>query len=191
MQTNLLLLLGSNFYELNAALQEQLYKQFYNFLYRPVMQLIHDHSATEDIIQETFLTTLRKPPKDVLDEPRFKAWIKIVAKNNVINHLRKTKNYRTDISLESVISMGIPFAAASESVELQAELNSLKEQISLHLKEMRPDHRAVLEMKWKKGLSYKEIADELHETEDTIRQKLFRARMSLKNKLQQEWGKMK
>lgn len=188
METNLLILLGPGFHSLSPAMQEQLYKQFFNFLYGPIMYLLRDHGAVEDIIQETFLTTLRKPPIGVTDELHFKSWIKVVAKNNVMNVLRKQKRSRGDVSLENVLAHDAPIAAAMESVERQVELNSLKEEITLHMKDMRADHRTILELKWKRGLSYKEIADEIDESEDAVRQKLHRARINLKKKMKHNWG---
>jgi RNA polymerase sigma-70 factor (ECF subfamily) len=188
MQTNLLLLLGSNFHTLNQSLQEEIYREFYQYLYKPILYMIHDHSATEDIIQETFMTTLKKCPL-VENEEHMRAWVKVVAKNYTINYIRKIKRYRNDISLDSK-SDNPPssYATAAASVEQEVEAKSLEEQISRHLLGMKPDQRAIIELKWKKGLSYKEIAVEIHDTELAVKHKLHRARGYLKKKLFKDWG---
>lgn len=150
--------------------------------------MIKDHSATEDIIQESFMATLSKCPA-VENEDHMKAWIKVVAKNFTINHIRKRKKSRNDISLEFAWDSGpMMTQATSVSVEQEVEAKSLEEQISRHLEGMKPEQRALIELKWKKGLSYKEIAVEIQDTEVAVKHKLHRARSYLKRKLFKEWG---
>jgi RNA polymerase sigma-70 factor (ECF subfamily) len=187
MQQNLLLLLGSSFHTLNQTLQEEIYREFYQFLYKPILYMINDHSATEDIIQEAFMATLSKCPA-VENEEHMKAWIKVVAKNFTINYIRKRKKSRNDISLEFAWDSGTISQAAAVSVEQEVEAKSLEEQISQHLLGMKPEQRAIIELKWKKGLTYKEIAVETQDTEVAVKHKLHRARSYLKRKLFKEWG---
>jgi RNA polymerase sigma-70 factor, ECF subfamily len=187
MPSNLLLLLGSNFHTLNQSLQEEIYREFYHFLYKPVLYMLNDHAMTEDIIHETFMTTLRKSP-DVENEEHMKAWIKVVAKNFTINHIRKRQKTRNDISLDSKWDSGSFTKAAAVSVEQEVEAKSLEERISHHLLGMKPEQRAIIELKWKKGLSYKEIAIEIEDTENAVRHKLHRARNYLRRKLFKDQG---
>ncbi|QJD87083.1 RNA polymerase sigma factor [Cohnella herbarum] len=187
MQPNLLLLLGSSFHTLNQTLQEEIYREFYQFLYKPIVYMINDHAATEDIIQETFMAALSKCPS-VENEEHMKAWIKVVAKNFTINHIRKRKKFRNDVSLEFPWDSGTMSQAAAVSVEQEVETKSLEERISHHLQDMKPEQRAIIELKWKKGLSYKEIAVETRDTEAAVKHKLHRARSYLKRKLYKEWG---
>jgi RNA polymerase sigma-70 factor (ECF subfamily) len=55
MSNNLLLLVGAHFDHLDHSVQEEVYRDLYKFLYAPILYLLHDHAATEHIIQETFL----------------------------------------------------------------------------------------------------------------------------------------
>jgi len=187
MQPNLLLLLGSGFHTLNVSLQEEIYREFYRYLYKPIMIMINDHAAAEDIIQEAFLTALSKAPP-VENEDHMKAWIKVVARNLTINYIRKRKRTKNDISLELTWDGSPYLPPASGSVEQEVEAKSLEEQISRHLSGMKPEQRTLIELKWKKGLSYKEIAVEVQDTEVAIKHKLHRARSYLKRKLSKEWG---
>ncbi|WP_027087565.1 RNA polymerase sigma factor [Cohnella panacarvi] len=188
MQTSLLLLLGSNFHRLSNTVQEQIYREFYQFLYSPIMFMISDHSATEDIIHDTFLMTLRKSP-EVESEEHLKAWIKVVSRNFTYTYLRKRKRQITGISLDDeradLFAYQPPVAT---SVEQEVVAKSLEEQIGKHLQELKEDQRAIVELKWKKGLSYKEIASQIDDTENGVRRKLHRARVLLKKKLSFDWG---
>ena len=188
MQTSLLLLLVSDFQRLNAALQEQVYREFYHYLYSPILYMTNDHAATEDIIQDTFLATLRKPP-DVDSEDHLKAWIKVVSRNMTLTYLRKRKRSALHFSLDDDRSeIYARRSSADASVEQQVEIRSLEEKIGEHLKELKDDQRAIVELKWKQGLSYKEIASEIQDTENAVKRKLYRARVFLKKKLRLEWG---
>lgn len=188
MQTSLLLLLGSNFHRLSGTVQEQIYREFYQFLYSPIMFMIKDHSATEDIIHDTFLMTLRKMPA-VESEEHLRAWIKVVSRNFTYSYLRKRKRQIVGVSLDDDNSDALAFqASVATSVEQEVEAKSLEEQIGEHLKDLKDDQRTIIELKWKKGLSYKEIASEVHDTENGVRRKLHRARVFLKKKLRIDWG---
>ncbi len=151
------------------------------------MYMINDHPSAEDIIQEAFMKTLAKSPPAESEE-HIKAWIKVVAKNLTINYIRKQKKWKNDISLELTWDGGPYMHAAAASVEQEVEAKSLEEQISRHLMGMKPEQRTLIELKWKKGLSYKEIALEVQDTEIAVKTKLHRARSYLKRKLFKEWG---
>lgn len=186
MRTQFLHLLASDFYALGNALQEEVYREFYNFLYRPIYSMTHDHSATEDLIQEAFLTTLRKGPA-FENEDHLKGWIKVVARNLTINYIRKRSRSRHDISLDANWDNHPSNQAVSDSAEQEFEAKSLEEQIRQHLQDMKPEQRAIIELKWKQGLSYKEIAVATEDTENSVRYKLHRARNYLKKKM--DWGR--
>ncbi|MFC5470714.1 RNA polymerase sigma factor [Cohnella suwonensis] len=187
MRDNLLLLLGPGFDGLNRSLQEEIYREFYRFLYRPIYSMINDHSAAEDIIQESFLTAVSKRPSVESDE-HMKAWIKVVAKNHTINHLRKRRKFRNDISLEFHWDKGGQAAYATPSFEQEVVAKSLEEQVSRHLLDMKPEQRTLIELKWKQGMSYKEIAAEVQDTESAVKHKLHRARSYLRRMLNGEGG---
>ncbi|MBD2843937.1 sigma-70 family RNA polymerase sigma factor [Paenibacillus sp. IB182496] len=52
---------------------------------------------------------------------------------------------------------------------------------------MTPEHSQLIRLKWKRQLSYRELAQTLDTTEPIIRQKLHRARLSLLRKLALFW----
>lgn len=55
-------LLRSPFASLDPAAQQWVYRSFYQFVYKDVYFKTHDHSLTEDIIQEAFLKASRQGP---------------------------------------------------------------------------------------------------------------------------------
>jgi RNA polymerase sigma-70 factor (ECF subfamily) len=63
------------------------------------------------------------------------------------------------------------------------EQRELRAIVQEKLNELTPEHRAILVLRDIQGLSYDEIATALHLEGGTVRSRLHRARMELKEKL--------
>lgn len=188
MHSKLFLLSNSNYYALSPELQKEVYQEFYQFAYSPIIYMVKEHAATEDIIQNSFLKIIESVPR-ADNEAQLRSWLKVVVKNMVINYFRKTKKNRNDIDAESVyISESVHFATQPADLEQQVELEMMKETISQCLKELRPEYRALIELRWKRELSYREIAAVLETSEESVKYKLYRARESMKKMFRKRWG---
>lgn len=187
MTSNLVYLFTADFDKLSRPLQEIIYKEYYHLVYNLVLFMIKDPATVEDILQEGFLRALNKAPL-IEEESKMKAWLKIVTKNVAFDYLRKSKKHRNDVDIESVFIDGEFFLDKSPSIEGEVENRFLVDIVNDCLDHLKPEHKVIIELRWKKEMSYKEIADELCTTEEAIRQRLFRARDSIKKKLKNEWG---
>ncbi|WP_156289531.1 RNA polymerase sigma factor [Oceanobacillus salinisoli] len=185
MKSKLLFLLNSNFASLNEEIQEEVYRDFYHLFYPLVVYMIKDHSAAEDIVQDAFIKTIYSTPQ-IESETQLIAWIKVVTKNLTLNYIRKNKKIRNQEDMESVFISEMDYHA--ETVESEVEGKILEENIKTSLLEIYPDYRVLIELKWKKQKSNKEIAERLGTTEGAVKQKLHRAREALKNRLKRKWG---
>lgn len=56
------------------------------------------------------------------------------------------------------------------------------------LQELKPEYRILIEMRWKQGMSYKEMACFMKTNEQTIKYKLYRARKLIKKNFIELWG---
>lgn len=187
LESKLLLLLTANFADIHRNLQKDIYRDYYNLVYGIVFYIIKDHAATEDIVQESFMTVINKLPQ-LENELKLKAWIKVIVRNNTFNYLRKNKKNRNELELDSVFLYEETVSPTfTQPVEDEIEAKLLAECISKHLETLKPEYKIIIEMRWKHELSYKEIACELGTTEDIVRQKLHRAREAMKKKLSKEW----
>src|SRR5690554_3579278 len=95
-KNKLLLLLPPIFVSLHTSLQEEVFIEFWNLVYAPIMYMINDYNAAEDIIQEAFLKTIYHAPP-IEDEQQLKAWIKVTSRNMTLNYLRKMKKVRNEV----------------------------------------------------------------------------------------------
>ncbi|TXK72117.1 RNA polymerase sigma factor [Paenibacillus sp. N3.4] len=183
------LIFSSEFYTLEPSVQEQIYKEFYLFVYPMIYFIMRDHASVEDIIQESFLRAVRKAP--LLNEiDKHESWIKKLTRNVTLNHLRKHKRNREELEAEltSGINESAPAADYCVPLEKEVELKLMREAIVDYMNQLSPVSRQIMAMKWIHNLSYKDMASELGVTEGVVRQRLFRARDAIKQKLLEEWG---
>ncbi|RXZ78572.1 RNA polymerase sigma factor [Paenibacillaceae bacterium] len=177
-----LFLQDQNFANLSPALQKEIYGEYYRMFYPMIFYMVKNHSTTEDIIQESFLKVIYHMPQ-IDGSDKTKAWIRTVVKNTTLNYLRKLKKERDNIDLESVFYDESEFATGSETVSGEIELKELIGAVERCLKDLKPAYRALIELRWKRELSYKEIADELNTTEHKVKYTLNRARDAIKKRI--------
>ncbi|MDP9697486.1 RNA polymerase sigma-70 factor (ECF subfamily) [Paenibacillus intestini] len=187
MANRLQLLLASDFHQLGSVLQEEVYYEYYNMVYGLIVYIIKERTAAEDIIQEAFIKIIKNKPL-FEDEVKLKAWLKVVTRNTAINYLRKNKNNRNQLDTDSVFIDIETMNQTAVSVENIVETQMMQESIERYLSQLKPEYRVLVELRWKEGFSYREIAELLSTTEDIVKQRLFRARGSIKKKLHKEWG---
>lgn len=176
----ILLMFSSDFHLMSVEIQEQVYKEYYNLVYDMLLNLIKDHVATEDIIQESFLKALKKHPR-YLDSKKIQAWLKTLTKNTAYNYLRKHKKHRDELSTSDVyLETSMVTNQQVPSVEQEIERILLWEQIAIAINQLKLEYRDIIILKYVHELTYKEISKYLNMTEGAVRQKLARARKAAK-----------
>jgi RNA polymerase sigma-70 factor (ECF subfamily) len=187
MSNSLNLLVSTDFSQLNEIFQEKVYYEYYDYVYGMVYYIVKDHATTEDIIQDAFIQVIRKKPI-FENEVKLKSWLKVVTRNSSINFLRKNKKYRNQVDIDSVYTYIDEGLQSPISVEHSVESKMMEDSIQALVNALKPEYRVLIEFRWKQGLSYKEISELLDISEEVIKQRLFRARESIKKKLHKEWG---
>ena len=126
---------------------------------------------TEDVVQETYLRALRSWRSETGPESPL-AWLKLVARNVLIDILRRGKwERKSDADLESASSQ--PSAEDQfESLELFLAISSLGRKKA-----------RVLEAFYFDGMSVREIASEMAISDRAVEGYLRRARQALKSLL--------
>jgi RNA polymerase sigma factor (sigma-70 family) len=145
-----------------------------------IFGMVGDHARAEDIVQEVFISALRRLRQT--DRPiAFKPWIYEIAKNACIDEFRRTRRAR-EVPLESpdersdadrnlISSAPTPDAAVDrkQSIHhLQGAFRGLSE-----------NHHRIIVMREFEGLSYRQIGEKLGMTRPVVESTLFRARRKL------------
>ncbi|MGB3618991.1 MAG: sigma-70 family RNA polymerase sigma factor, partial [Catalinimonas sp.] len=68
--------------------QRELYQRYARAMLNAIMRIVHDHTTAEDLLQESFVDAFMKIDQ-FRGESTFGAWLRRIAVNNALNHLRK------------------------------------------------------------------------------------------------------
>jgi len=148
----------------NAAALEKLVSLWQKKLWQYVFRLTTDVHAAWDITQQCWLEII-KGLKKLHDPKNFKAWAYRIATNNSIDWL-KNKNKNKHINLESI------------EVDRNQKDNDL--QVKELVQRLKNDSRVILSLYYFEQLSIFEISIALNIPPGTVKSRLFKARMELK-----------
>ncbi len=157
----------------DQAAQQQLYQDNIRLLYGYLYRRIGSRTDVEDICQEAFAKAFSK-----LDQYRgdasFKNWLFQIAKNIVADHWRKQANCRT-VSIDEFFEIGHePLSAEEEKAEAANQREAAK-RLSAVLDELPVNYRAILELRFLKGYTIRESAEELNISESNAKVRQYRA----------------
>lgn len=180
-----LLWLITDFYGLQPGLQREVYQAFYGTYYGTIYLITRDHQSTEDLLQEVFIKVIDKGPTvDFGDDVnKIRGWLKVVIRNATYNYLRKNKKNRNHTDLESVWNIDGRY---KDSVENEVESKIFQESLEYYLGCLKQEYRILIELR-SRGLSYREISEQLDIPENNVKQKLHRARNEVKKKMRSDW----
>ena len=112
-------------------------------------------------------------------EGGFSTWLYRLTANAAIDHLRRVKRQRGEVSLDGG-GPGLDAVDDAPSPQAQAEETELREAVAEGLSMLSEDHRQALLLRELRGLSYEEIASELRVDLGTVKSRISRARGSLR-----------
>ncbi len=75
---------------------DAIYEKYYRYAYTIAFRIVHNTSAMEEIMQDTFLNVW-KSLNVITDEVSAKAWIATIARNTALNYLAKENTRRSKV----------------------------------------------------------------------------------------------
>jgi RNA polymerase sigma-70 factor, ECF subfamily len=148
----------------------------YNLCYR----LLGERTEAEDAAQEAFLKAYSNLRRYDPERP-FKTWVLTIASNHCIDRLRKRRHIW--LSIDDNVPATLSLSSDDPQPEQAALSNEHSRQIQAMLNELEPDYRAAIVLRYWYDYSYTEIAEILETTESAIKSRLYRARQTLAEKL--------
>jgi len=159
-------------------------------LYRLARSIIRNDSEAEDIVQETYVTAFAHLAS-FRGEASLATWLSRIAINEALGRLRKKKRAAAVISeAPAGDAQIIPFPLNSgsddpERTMAQRQILALVEQATDALPDI---YRTVFVARVIEGLSMEETADLLHIKPETVKTRLHRARVLVRQKLDEQIG---
>ena len=161
----------------------QLVNRYQARLYNAALRLVDNPEDAADVVQDAFLNAFQSL-RSFKGDAEFFTWLYRIAFNASISLKRKKKVViRLDAAGEG--GAGVEIEDPSESVRPGIALERREEDSLLHaaLTRLSEEHRDVLMMKDIEGMKYEEIAEILGVPIGTIRSRLHRARLELRDLL--------
>lgn len=168
----------------------QLVQANQNKIYSLALRMTGNPEDGADLAQEAFLKAWRSLPT-FQEESSFSTWLYRLTSNLCIDFLRKEKRRKaavTTISLDDDEEDSPPMEVADHrfTPETEVERRELRAAMSRALHSLSDEHRRILILREVEGLSYTEIAEALELEEGTVKSRIARARISLRNILQKD-----
>ena len=159
---------------------EYLFTRYREALLRLFEQRLGDKDTAEDLLQETFIKVYLHLD-DYSRNYTFGQWTYTIAKNTLVDHLRRRTN---DLSIDERFRAP---QATTPSPEESVIINQSRMHFYSAIEELSEEYRQIIEMRFLEEYSYEEIAERLGKPLNTIKTQIRRARAALcKNILEKE-----
>lgn len=157
---------------------EELVRLHEKKVYALTLRMCGNPEDARDAAQEAFLSAWRGLPS-FRGEAGFATWLYRLTANAAIDHLRRTRRQRGDLSLEDG-PLGLDAADSGPGPQEAAEGAELRRAVAAGLARLSDDHRQVLVLRELQELSYEEIARMLDIDLGTVKSRISRARSALR-----------
>jgi RNA polymerase sigma-70 factor, ECF subfamily len=151
-----------------------------------VSRMVGSREDAFDLTQEIFLKVFQALDR-YNPEFKFSTWLFRIAGNAAIDHLRKRRPRTVPLEIPDAESRSGVSAIEHESTDLDpyGKLRNVRrgEAISRAIADLPPEFRELITLRHFGGLSYEEIARVKNMPLGTVKNKLFRARVVLKERL--------
>lgn len=164
---------------------DQLVARAYPLVFNTAYRIVGDHDAAADATQMAFVRAFRSL-RTFRRSSSFTTWLYRIVSNVCLDMVRRDKRRTQSLTLDSdddpLVERDIPDdTALPERTVLETEL---QQTVHRALGQLRMEHRTVLVMYDLAGFSYEEIAEMLKLPLGTVKSRLNRARLALREEME-------
>ncbi|TET23013.1 MAG: sigma-70 family RNA polymerase sigma factor [Candidatus Stahlbacteria bacterium] len=158
----------------DRSAQRELVRRYQGPIFAYIYRWLRNRADAEDLTQDVFLKMF-KALGTYSRKSSFRAWLYRIARNRVIDHLRRKKPAAIDID-------GMVIAGEDSPVEAY-DRSTTAETLDEAIGELQPIYSEVLLLRHKNELTYEEIVDATGLALGTVKARLHRGRALLRKKL--------
>lgn len=163
---------------------EKLIEAHQKKVFNIALGMLKNPADAEDIAQDVFIKVY-KSLKNFKGQSSFSTWLYRVTTNTCLDELRRRKTRQTFSIDEEIVTqegeVSKQVVDDSPSPDEILEKNELKRNISHAISKLAKEHRTVIVLRDMQGFSYEEIANILQLPLGTVKSRINRARLTLKD----------
>ncbi len=167
----------------NEEAFRSLFDKHYNWVYSKTYRMLCNHQDTEEISLDIFMKVWQKIEKWDTVQGSFQAWLNVVAKNTIIDAIRKKERIREALlSMEDESELPlVEYQDQRPTPEKQVESREAQEILEWALQMVKkPNHRVAWILRHLEGYSIAEISQTLQRKEGTVKIWIFRCTEELR-----------
>lgn len=161
----------------------ELVQKYQKRVYALTVRMCPTPELAEEAAQEAFLSAWQGLPF-FRGDAAFSTWLYRLASNACVDLLRKERRHQGTSLDDDAVGAEIP--DTKPTPEEAAETKELRAQIEAGLRQLSPEHRAVLILREIQQLNYEEIADALSLDLGTVKSRISRGRRQLRDFLKEQ-----
>ena len=176
---------------------EELVRLYQNRIFGLMLRMIGNRQEAEDLAQEVFIT-VHRAIASYRGEGRFHTWLYRIASNTCKNRIKylKGRNFHRSVPVEETPEAQTPtndgpvvaLQAQIAGPEAMTEGTRLETAVQRELGALDPEHRLLIVLRDIEGMSYQDMLRVTGLQEGTLKSRLHRARLALKDRLKPYLG---
>jgi len=172
----------------------ELVHTYQNRIFGLMLRMINNRQEAEDLAQEVFIIVYRAIG-NYRGEGRFYTWLYRVATNTCKNRIKylKGRNFHRSVDIDETPQAQMPAAETGAVISFQSQVpgpeamtegQRMETLVQRELAALDPDHRLLIVLRDIQGMSYGDIIRITGLQEGTLKSRLHRARLALKERLE-------
>ena len=141
-------------------------------------RFVGDEGHAEDVVQEVFLQVFRKL-EGFRGDSKFSTWLFRVTVNSCMNKRRALEREKR-LDQKGLAEQRAHGPELADPPERELGCRELRDEIDRALSTLSEEQRSLVLMKGLRGFSYEEIGEQLGQSENQVRGKLYRARRAFR-----------
>jgi RNA polymerase sigma factor (sigma-70 family) len=162
----------------------ELVNRYQNYVYTLTLRYIKNRQDAEEVAQDIFIKAHRSLP-DFRGSSKFSTWLFTIVHTTCITFLRKKKHETYSLENEDIFTTANSWDPVynSNMVEQKSRIYMVTKAIAL----LNPDDAEVITLFYKAEQSLEEISEILGLETNTVKVRLHRARIKLKDKMEKHF----